>query len=163
MTRKPPLLIVGLGNTIRCDDAAGIAVARGVYETIAAEHGPGAAAFVEASCAGWRLVDILAGYKRAVIIDSIQTGKGKPGECYLVERTKIDSIHLQSSHGMGLEEAVELARRNGLDVPEKITIYAIEVLNPFEFGEAMSAEVERKIPDCVKQIAASLGIEKYVL
>lgn len=150
--RKPQLLIIGLGNTILCDDAAGVVVARGVYEAVIREQGRDAAAFVEASYAGWRLVDILTGYRRVIIIDSILTGKGSPGECYQIKRKKIDSIHLQSSHGLGLEEAIELSRRNGFAVPEKITIYAIEVLNPFEFGEKMSPEIERKIPDSIRQI-----------
>jgi len=145
-------LILGLGNTILSDDAAGIIVARRLYEKLIACGGRNDVDLAEASYAGWRLIDLMAGYRRIIIIDSILSGKGSPGECFKVEPREISSLHLQSSHGLGLEEALELARRSGQDVPEKIAIFAIEVTNPYEFGEGVSPEIAGKIPGIVDGI-----------
>ncbi|MHB9154445.1 MAG: hydrogenase maturation protease [Endomicrobiales bacterium] len=148
----PRTLIVGLGNTILGDDAVGIVVARGIYEALQKRRARAGVFLAEASCAGWRLVDLLTGYAKVIIVDSIQSGRGAPGECYRVERREIESVHLQSSHGMGLEEALEFSRRSGQEMPEDISIYAIEVENPYEFGETMTPEVERRVPDIIRQI-----------
>lgn len=142
------ILVIGLGNTILCDDAAGIIVGKGVAEKAA----PGKVEFVEASYAGWRLIDILRGYKRAIIVDSIVGDAYTPGECYKVDAARIKSLHLSSSHGMGLNEAIEMARQNGYEVPDKITIYAVGVKNPFEFGETVCKEITDKIPGIINEI-----------
>ena len=148
------LLILGLGNTILTDDAAGIEAARQVSQTVTTAGI--AADFAEASYAGWRLMELLDGYDRVVIIDSMISGKAAPGECCRVETHKDISIHLQSSHGMGLEESIALARQNGQHMPRAITVYGIEVKNPYDFGEGMTPEVAAGIPAAVREISAEI-------
>lgn len=142
------ILLIGLGNSILSDDAAGIEVAR----TVAGKLKDGAVEFVEASYAGWRLIDILNGYKRAIIVDSIVGERYKPGECYKVELKNMKLLHLSSSHGMGLNEAIGMAKMQGFQIPEKISLYAIGVSNPFEFGEKMTDEVSGGIQGAAEKI-----------
>jgi len=145
-------LILGLGNTILSDDAVGIIVARKVYNALL-ELGPFLdVEFREASYAGWRLIDIISGFRKAVIIDAIQGAGGKLGECYQIEQAQVNSIHLQSAHGIGLNTALEMAKQSGIKMPEEISIYAVEVKNPYEFGENISPEVESKIPGIAAEI-----------
>ena len=53
---------------------------------------------------------------------------------------------------MGLREAIGMARIQGFEVPEKLSIYAVGVRNPFEFGENVSSEVMDKLPGVIEQI-----------
>jgi hydrogenase maturation protease len=147
-------LILGLGNTILSDDAAGIIVARRIYDTLSAHGIRKDVDFAESSYAGWRLIDLMAGYRRVIIVDAIQTDNGIPGDCYRVEQQKVTSLHLQTSHGLGLQEAIELSRQNGQIMPDEVAIYAIEVCNPFEFGEQLTPGIEEKLPAAVSQIIA---------
>ena len=141
-------LILGLGNSILSDDAAGIIIAKQVYR----KAGSCNLDFAEASYAGWRLIDLLEGYRRAIIVDSIIGSGIPPGECCRIEGHDNVSIHLALSHGLGIGEAIEFARANGHRMPDTVSVYAVEVLNPYEFGEKLSCEVEDGIPEAVAQI-----------
>jgi hydrogenase maturation protease len=145
-------IVLGLGNDIMSDDAAGVLVARCIKERIA----PGVAEVVEASFAAWRLIDILRGYDKAVIIDAIVSVDCLPGEVCVVDLKDIRSMHLQSSHGMGLREALALGSaygvQNGRRMPSCISAYAIGVKNPFEFGEQPCQEVSCRIAAIAEQI-----------
>ncbi len=63
-------LVLGLGNDILCDDGAGLYVARELKKTLANRKDFSVA---EASLAGLGLLDLLAGYDKAIVIDAIQT------------------------------------------------------------------------------------------
>ncbi|OGS03769.1 MAG: hypothetical protein A2339_07755 [Elusimicrobia bacterium RIFOXYB12_FULL_50_12] len=141
-------LILGLGNSILRDDAAGIEAAKKIFELIDKTD----VEFAQASYAGWRLVEMLSGFERVIIIDAMAGGGLKPGECARVERNNIETIHLRASHGMGLEEALALAVKNGQEMPKDISIFAVGVLNPFEFGEGMTEEVAKNIDKIASQI-----------
>lgn len=150
-------LVLGLGNMILSDDAAGILVAREMQRQLAGSGADGID-FAEAEYAGWRLVDLLAGYRRAIIVDAIISGKGLPGECFKIDAGATPGIHLQSSHGMGLFEAIELARQGGHEMPSEITVYAVEVKDPFTFGEELSEGLAGRIPAAAADIIREEGI-----
>jgi hydrogenase maturation protease len=141
-------LVLGLGNTILSDDAVGIIVARKIFERLNDPQ----IDFTEASYAGWRLVDILAGYARVVIIDSVVGSGGRIGECCKVDVSNNPSFHLRASHGLGLNDAIALAKTSGHTMPDRVSVYAIEVSNPYEFGEKLTPGVEEEIPRVVEQI-----------
>jgi hydrogenase maturation protease len=69
-------LVLGLGNPILSDDAVGIRIAEGLKLKASVQD------VVETSEAGVALLDYAVGYDKLVIIDSIMTDKGKPGELY---------------------------------------------------------------------------------
>jgi hydrogenase maturation protease len=150
--QSPRSLILGVGNTLLSDDAVGIIVARELHARLSQVPSAGVVDFAETSYAGWRLIDLLAGYTKAIIIDSLVSGKGAPGECFKVDRNNINSLHLSSSHGLGLNESISLAVGAGMVMPDDIVIYAVEVKNPFDFGETVSPEVVARIPGIVEQI-----------
>ncbi|MFH1259284.1 MAG: hydrogenase maturation protease [Elusimicrobiota bacterium] len=149
-------LILGLGNPILSDDAAGIIVGRKVYEFLLNSRSVFAVEFREASYAGWRLIDFLGGYSRAVIIDAVLDDSMAVGEVCEINRSAICSIHLQSSHGMGLAEALELAGQSGMLMPRQIYIYGIGINKADKFGESLSPEIEQKLPSIVQEIAEAV-------
>jgi hydrogenase maturation protease len=146
-------LVLGIGNELLCDDAAGLELARMVYDALAED--PAFAGTVDmelAALAGWRLIDLLAGYESAIVLDCVKGGPGKPGDCYDVSPYQAHSENLRSSHGMGFVEAMELARATGIPMPANISIYAIEAPHPDVFGAHLSQEVAERLPDATRQI-----------
>ncbi len=140
-------LILGMGNPILTDDGVGIKIARKLKEDNPELE------VVETSEAGMALLDFVVGYDKLIIIDSIKTEQGKPGELYKLglEDFKPDMGFL-SSHGVDIATAVELGRRAGYKMPEYISLYAVEIKDNSTFGEKCTEEIEERIPFIVKQI-----------
>lgn len=146
-------LIMGLGNTVLRDDAAGIMVARCVYSRIKKED----VDFVELSCGGWRFIDYLRGYDKIVIID-VMYSDSRIGECRRIEPESVKaSMRTQYSHGMGFFQALELARRTGMASAVKVSVYAVTAQSIYEFGEGLSREIAEKVPLICEEIIRQEG------
>jgi hydrogenase maturation protease len=145
-------LILGVGNPILTDDGVGIKIARRLKERNPELE------VIETSEAGISLLDPIVGYDKLIIIDSIRTGKGKPGELYKlgVEALK-PAANLYSSHSMDIATAYEIGQRLGYRMPKHISIYAVEIEDNTTFGEQCTGEVEGRIPFITEQI---IGEEK---
>ena len=140
-------LILGIGNPILTDDGVGIKIAQKLKEEKVKLE------VIETSEAGITLLDLVANYDKLIILDSIETEKGKPGDLYKLELEDLKpSKDFSSSHGIGIATAFELGQRLGYKMPKYISIYAVEIKENSTFGEECTEEVEEKIPFIVKQI-----------
>ncbi len=147
------LLILGLGNTIVSDDGVGIYVGRQVKDLLA---GPGVD-FIEASLAGLQLLDYVCGYECLVIIDAIQTQGGVPGSLYYLTIESLRwTVRLASIHDVNLATALEFGRQMGMDVPDRVDIYAIEALDLKTFSESCTPQVAAAIPVLAERIVSDL-------
>jgi len=72
---KYKTLVLGLGNSILTDDGVGCFVARELEGRLSYKG----VEIMESSVGGLGLLDLLAGYDKAIIIDAIHTEEGKPG------------------------------------------------------------------------------------
>jgi hydrogenase maturation protease len=145
--RETGTLILGIGNPILSDDGVGIQIARKLQEArpdIEIE---------ETNEAAIVLLDYLIGYEKLVIVDSIQTGQGRPGELYKLKledlKTAADAT---SSHGIDIATAFSVGRSLGCEMPRTVNIYAVEVRDNETFSERCTAEVEKEIPSIVARI-----------
>jgi hydrogenase maturation protease len=145
-------LILGLGNPILSDDAAGLQAARLLYELIGGEE----VDLVEAAVGGMQAVQLLSGYDRAVVVDVVQDEK-RLGEVWRLDTADLESGSATISHGIGLGQALRLARLMELPVPEEILIYAIAAADTTTFGESLTPELEHALPTIVRRIAADLS------
>ncbi len=108
---------------------------------------------IETSEAGIALLDLIRDYDKHIIIDSIQTEKGRPGNLYKLEpRDLKPSKDFSSSHGIDVATAFELGKGLGYRMPKFVSIYAVEVRDNTTFGEKCTKEVKQRIPFIVKQI-----------
>jgi len=147
-------LILGLGNPILSDDSVGLRVAR----ELANRFNQPDVTVMETSVAGLDFLDLLVGYDKAIIIDAIQTKGGKVGQVYQFEPEAFDATrHASTPHDVNFATALELGNRLGLDLPQRITIFAIEVQNVSSFSEECTPEVMTAIPLCVKMIIQELN------
>jgi hydrogenase maturation protease len=145
-------LVLGMGNTILTDDGVGIEIARSLKERKPELE------VVETSEAGLALLDFIVGYDRLIIVDSVKTEEGKPGELYKIELGALrPTSHLTSLHGVDMATAFELGRKLGYHMPQRVSLYAVEVKDNTSFGEECTEEVGGKISLISEQI---IGEEK---
>lgn len=138
-------LVLGLGNPILTDDGVGIHVVRAVASRCSPGNG---VAFAEASVGGLRLLDLLAGYERVILVDAIQTQGGQPGEIHRLGLQQLPAcLHSGSTHDLSLPAALELGRRLGMKLPrdEDLTILAVEAEDVLSFGESCTPAVAKAI------------------
>lgn len=150
-------LLLGMGNPILCDDAVGIRLA----SALAARLGPRAGLDVleECSVGGLNLVDVMAGYDRVVVMDSIVTQGGVPGTWYRFDaRALRETLNLRNVHDTNFATALELGRTMGTHLPpdEEIHVFAVEVADTATFSETMSDELEAAFPELVEEIGAEV-------
>ncbi len=146
-------LVLGIGNPILSDDSVGMRVAM----ELKSRPGKGYFDVKWASIEGLSTLDEIAGYERLILIDSIKTGKGKPGDVYKLSLRDLNfASHLSSSHGVDFATAVELGKKVGYKIPEIIEIYAIEVEDNTTFAEDCTPKVKLKIPKIVDEIIEAI-------
>ena len=150
-------LVLGLGNTILTDDAAGIIAAQMLREKITDPD----IEVVEASVAGMNLLDLIIGYKNVIVIDSLKTSKNDPGTVVRLGIEEITwHIGVGATHQIGLGSAIELGRNAGLPVPENVVIFGIEVQDNTTFGSELTPAVEKALPQAVDMVLRELETMK---
>jgi len=152
----PDILVLGLGNPILSDDRVGIEVAYRIEE----KHNAGVDV-IEASVGGLGLLDLIVGYEKLIVVDSIKTEDGSPGALYRLELDDLErTIHTSSPHDTNFATAIEFGKRCGLSVPENIHIYAIEIEDNTTFSEQLTPPVEKAVPQIVDTIVKEqFGVE----
>lgn len=145
----PNLLIVGVGNEYRGDDAVGILAARELRRCLTTE-----ARIIENSCAGPDLLEIWKGHKAVIIIDAVQSGAPAGTIHRFDARAHTMPPHFChcSSHALGLADAIELARVMDW-LPANLILYGIEK-NECADGSMLSAEVVQAIPSLISRVCA---------
>lgn len=148
--RQNEILVLALGNDIMGDDAAGLVAAKALKN----EFG-GKIDIFEVSSAGFGLIDILEGYKKVLILDSIPSRHQGPG--HIMELTKNNfSNHISwSPHYAGLPELISLAEKLEINFPDDIRVLVLEIAEQGIIREGLSPEIEKQIPLYV-DIASSL-------
>jgi hydrogenase maturation protease len=143
-------LLLGLGNPILRDDSVGLRVVR-EFGKRKVENG---ISIEEACFANIDILETIDSYDRLIIVDSIKTKGGKPGELYELSLQDLRStLHLSCPHDINLATALELGKRLGMHIPEEIRIYAVEIEDNQTFSETCSSLVEEAIPRVVEEIA----------
>lgn len=153
MTRhnRPQLLIIGIGNPFRGDDAAGMMAAR-----LLKDSGLDSAIVIEHSGEGASLMETWKGADAIILIDAVSSG-GVPGTIHRLEpiSNPLPAHMFQSStHAFGLPQAIEMAR--ALDeLPPRLIVFGIEAAN-FKPGAELSPEVRAALPEVAKQIVSEM-------
>jgi len=146
-----PVLVLCLGNDLRGDDGVGWAIAD------ALEADPPAGAVVRRSAmSGFYLLDELVGVDRAIVVDAIQTGRRPPGAVLEFTMGAAAGPAGPSPHAVGLPTVVDIGRRSGLALPNRIDVVAVEVEDMFRLAEGLSDTVRRAIPAAVAAVRRRL-------
>lgn len=144
-------LVVGVGNVARGDDAVGPLVAArvtrlGLPNVEVVVHDEPLA-----------LVDHLATHDDVVVVDAVMSRRGGPGTVHVV---RVGSAPLRSdssawgSHGLGVAEAVELARALGR-LPQRLTFVGVEA-QVLDVGAPMTDRVQDSLDAAVRAVLGAL-------
>ena len=151
-------IVIGLGNPILGDDGIGWRVVEKVTQELE-EHPPnGNSGTIETEClavGGLTLMEHLIGYERAILVDAITTGKVPDGtvRSFPIEALPNLAIgHFSSAHDTTLQNAIDMGRRMGAQLPKEIEIVAIEAQQIYDFSEELSAPVSNALPEAVKTV-----------
>ncbi len=148
----PRVLVLGVGNEYRCDDAVGLLVARRLRErrlpgVQVCEHDGEAASLMEA----WRDA-------RAVILVDAVAASTEPGVIMRLdahEQPIPRALFRCSTHAFGVAEAIELARALG-ELPPRLIVYGIVGLS-WAPGTARCREVIGAIPTVERSVISEIG------
>jgi hydrogenase maturation protease len=131
-------LVLGMGNPILSDDGVGLLVADRLRESPLPDH----VEVVQSEVGGLRLLELVRGFTRVIIIDALRSPaeSGRhPGEVYRYEAKDFKGGHRYgSAHSIGLDTALEIGHKLGYDMPEEVTVFAIEAEDVETFGEELS-------------------------
>ena len=137
-----PALVIGIGNTVRGDDAVGLRVVErlGLSETVVQHDGEPAS-----------LIALWEGQDEVVLVDAVTSGQDA-GTLVEIDATTsiLPSGMCHSTHALGPAEAVELARALG-KLPPRITLVGIEGAD-YSFGAGLSAEVSQAVAGAVRRV-----------
>ena len=141
------------------DDSIGISVARALRGKVVQPD----VDVVTASIAGLDVLELIAGYEQAIIVDAIQTPDGKAGRVYRLEPENLETTCQNTPHDLDFIAALKLGNKLGLDLPRKVAIFAVEASDTSPSGERCTPGVEAAIPLCVDMITNELNMpqEKY--
>jgi hydrogenase maturation protease len=141
--------VIGVGNSYRRDDGAGLAVAKQVR---ARESGVRVEACEQEPS---RLIDAWAAADVAVVVDAVSSGAA-PGTVHRFDASAAAvpaSVFRGSTHALGVGEVIEVARALGR-LPARVLVYGIEG-EEFTAGRgltpAVAAAVESLVPELVKE------------
>jgi len=151
MTASRQILVIGLGNDYRGDDAVGRVVTRRL-KAIGADN----VRVVEESGEGAALIQAWKGADFVIVIDAVHSG-GAPGSIHRfdAESQPIPSSFFHySTHAFSIAEAVELARALN-QLPAKLVVYGIEG-KTFDAGAGLSLEVEGAAAELVSWVEEEL-------
>jgi len=126
---KKETIVLGLGNPLMGDEGIGVKLIE-ILKSVSADFPE--ADFVDAGTGGMSLLHLIAGRKRAVIIDCAIMGE-KPGTIRRFSPDEVKTVkqlrHL-SLHEVDILKVIELARRLE-ECPEEIIFFGIEPLDRY--------------------------------
>ncbi len=141
------VLVIGIGNAYRHDDAAGLVVARylkGQTHSSCEVH--------EQVGEGTALMELWKCAERVVVVDAVQSGAiAGTVHRFNVNLSSLPApIFRDSTHAFGLNEAVELSRALK-QLPPNFIIYGIEGQN-FDTGIGLSSAVLGAVNDLAAKL-----------
>ena len=144
--------LLGLGNEILADDAFGILAAHEVERRF-----QGRIEVAHSSAAGFDLMDHLLGASRLLVVDTIVTGRAKPGAISVFTADRVPAAPGGSPHFLGLFEVLAVGRKLGLDVPKETIVIAVEASDSTTVGGPIHPDVLSAIPAVVELVGRFLA------
>ncbi len=139
--------VIGIGNTLKADDGAGVAVAEALASR---ELGPDVEVVV-GHLGGMRLAPHFVGSERVIVVDAIDVGD-EPGSVYRFRAEEgLPMLRSHTSHGISVPELLTAARLSGSRA--EVVVYAIQVHDVRPLSEGLSEGVAHAVDEVVELVA----------
>ena len=148
-------IVIGVGNPLRGDDAAGVVVAERLRPRV-----PEGVEVVGCDEEPSRLMEAWEGADSVVLVDTVSSG-APPGTLHRFEAgdEPLPTYTFRSStHAIGIAETIELARALGR-LPRRVRIYGIEGAR-FATGDRLTPAVDAAVAFLVKDVLRDLEEER---
>jgi hydrogenase maturation protease len=146
-----------VGNPVRSDDSVGLRATRELGRLLAGDSN---FATAELYRGGMELMEAMAGYDRAMVIDAMLDGAA-PGTVRAFDPEELPNTRTtNSTHDGGFQAALEFGRAVGVRVPGRIRIWTVEAGDVETLGETLTPPVEQAIPEVVRGVLRELGAER---
>lgn len=149
-------LVIGLGNPILGDDGVGWRVAEEVKKQLSPDS------HVDVEClslGGISLMEHLIGCQCAILIDAFALDEptGSILILKLDELPNYSAYHTTSAHDTSLQNAIELGKSMGANLPDDVTVVGIATKRVHDFGEDLSPPVAEAVPLAAKFVLDMIG------
>jgi hydrogenase maturation protease len=144
-TFSKSIVVLGVGNVLLSDEGVGVHAARKLMEMKL----PPGVHVVEGGTDGFRLIDVVAGADRLIVIDAVKRGEA-PGSIYrfdIKDAPTYPDGYKTSVHQIGILEVVHLSELVG-KTPET-TIIGVEPRS-LDLGMELSPEVVATLPRIIE-------------
>lgn len=141
--------VLCLGNELMADDALGPLIAKQF-------DGKEGNAVLYIADAGFRLMDFILNVSDLLVIDTIQTGRAKPGTILVFREKDLVAASGPSSHFIGLLEILKLGRKLRLPIPKKVLVVAVEAADISTIGGNLHPKVQAVLPIVVDLVRSFL-------
>jgi hydrogenase maturation protease len=155
------ILIAGVGNVLRVDDAFGVEVARRLADLTL----PDGVRVVETGIAGIALVqELQEGWDVLIVVDAVDHGR-PPGTVMFIEPDVLDvsalsvndrSDLLADMHLATPERSMMLARALGV-LPPSVLMVGCQIADPDAVGQGMTGPVAAAVDVAVEEIQRHLA------
>lgn len=150
------ILVAGVGNVLRSDDAFGVEVANRLMARPPVEN----VTFVETGIAGIQLVqDLQDGYDAVIVIDTVDRERS-PGTVMVIDYEVIDVHHLEHNEKYDLladmhlatpDRSLMVARALGV-LPPIVKMVAVQPVDVDTMGIGMSEIVTGAVDTAIEEI-----------
>ena len=152
-SKRPPLLLIGVGNLLQRDDGVGVHATHALATQLTGSD----VEVVDAGTAGLTLAPLLEHRARVVVVDAIDAG-AEPGAIF---RLSPDDLEPATAAGLSLHDVhllhalaeTELLGR----APAEVVVFAVQV-SDVSSGIGMSPAVERALPRLQTLVAEALAV-----
>jgi hydrogenase maturation protease len=147
------ILVIGIGNPDRGDDAVGLAIVRKIKDAIK----PGEVTVRELIGDQLALIDEWTGATRVYVVDAVCSG-GIPGTVYRFDAANglTARFRHRGTHTFSLADVIELARALGR-LPRHLAGFGIEGAD-FTIGAGLSTEAAAAANEVTAQLLADLKV-----
>ncbi|MBS3818957.1 hydrogenase maturation protease [bacterium] len=149
-------LVLGLGNDLYGDDGTGLHVIRRINQDSLLQRDltPDGEELVFEECplTGVALLDVIPGYDRLIIVDTIKKPDPETGKVQILEQKDLRHIPGPSPHYISIPQTIELGEKIGLPMPQEIKIVAVEAKNLYQLGEGLTPKMVQAIPHIIQTI-----------
>ncbi|WP_242660408.1 hydrogenase maturation protease [Mycobacterium mantenii] len=145
------IVVIGLGNSYRCDDGVGIAAAQALDDMAL----PGVRV-VTGIAEPMGLIETWSGAALAVVIDAAAANPSVPGRIRrCTARDAADESAKFSSHGMNLGRTQSLGQALGR-LPDALVVFTVEAADTGH-GVGLTPPVAAAVPEVVGLVAAEIN------
>ncbi|MCK4360227.1 MAG: hydrogenase maturation protease [Bacteroidales bacterium] len=143
------ILVLGLGSEILMDDG----ICPKLVKFLQKKYHDKQIKFETSSVGGLDILELIQGYQTVILIDSIKTRNGKPGDVYFFTLSDFkETLHLSNIHDVSFLTAIKMGIEIGINIPENISIIAIEIVEDTVFGNSFTGELNEKFQEIAQSI-----------